>query len=230
MEHDTLSAFKKVSTEQWGASARPEIMDRCCEDKSVGVITRRNDNYSFSAQTEFKYESIAKHGETRRLVLVLESPHVDEFVGNKAQFAPARGATGRNIRTHISEVLSNRPDLVEVELILMNAVQYQCSQGKPLTGKDKSLSRSNGLKRDEVFRQTFHNGEEFSARLREIVTGTNDIVINCCSKGSRSPYLRKLVGKSIDAVGEDGAWFESLATCHPSVWFNEKLRKLREKR
>lgn len=229
MEHDTLSAFKKVSTEQWGASARPEIMDRCCEDKSVGVITRRNDNYSFSAQTEFKYESIAKHGETRRLVLVLESPHVDEFVGNKAQFAPARGATGRNIRTHISEVLSNRPDLVEVELILMNAVQYQCSQGKPLTGKDKSASRSNGLKRDEVFRQTFHTGEDFRARLRKVV-GTHDIVINCCSKGSHSPYLRNLVGMSIDTLSKDGVRFESLAACHPSAWFRKKLRKLGEKR
>ena len=167
---------------------------------------------------------------TRRLVLVLESPHKHEFPKHEAQPAPARGATGRNIRRYIGDVLSSRTDLGEAELILMNAVQYQCSQGKALSGKDKSLSQINRLKRDEVFRQTFNTGEEFRMRLRKVVTDTYDIVINCCSEGSHSPYLRNLVGTSIDAVCNDGVRFESLAACHPSAWFNKDLRKLQEKR
>ena len=69
--------------------------------------------------------------------MVLESPHVDEFIGN---IGPAKGFTGDMIRNFLHEVI-NLQDVDGFGLVLINAIQHQCS-----------LGTSTSAHRDKIFR------------------------------------------------------------------------------
>ena len=102
------------------------------------------------------------------MILILESPHKDEFKGEPG---PARGATGHAISSQLMNVIGLR-QFSDYGLILMNAIQYQCSLGKP-TAKH----------RDTVFRRVWGSGgaEDFKDRLKTTYR-PGDVIVNCCTK------------------------------------------------
>ena len=224
------SVFETHAKQIWGDCYKGQAL--VCEDKYVGDISRNGTElYKFEDESEFVERGNPPNPSDRKLILVLESPHKDEY-RRKDEFGkvtpvPANGTTGQHIRTYIGKVLrcSTGTDCGTLQVILMNAVQYQCSQAHSLSGK---VNNCNRLKRDEVFRKTFSQGEELKQRLRGLHITDLDIVINCCIKGDRTPYLRDLVGEAIKDVRGQPFQFKYFATCHPSVWFNEKLRAMRQ--
>ena len=216
------SVFEMHAKQIWGDCYKGQTL--VCEDRYVGDMSRNGDVlYKFEDESVFVKQGNQPNPSIPKLILVLESPHEDEYRGTVTPL-PANGTTGRHIRKYIGEVLrgSTGTDYGTLQVILMNVVQYQCSQAHTLS------CRANRLKRDEVFRKTFGQGEEFKQRLRGLHITGHDIVINCCTKGTRTPYLRDLVGEAIKDVRSQPCQFKYFATCHPSVWFNEKLRAIRQ--
>lgn len=118
------------------------------------------------------------------LILILESPHTDEFDENGNPIGPANGTTGYNIREHILDILGN--GYKSYHLILMNAIPFQCSLGFSLSKKEKE----NKKRRDEVFSAVWDNdaiGKEFfEGRLKKLLDelqnkGKNVVVVNACT-------------------------------------------------
>lgn len=173
---------------------------RLCPDQYVGLAT------SIEANGAFLVRQPASERQTTQpcILLVLESPHISEFRGKPN---PANGTTGISIARYLQRV----PGLESIDgfgLILINAVQYQCSLGK-----------SPKIFCDKVFWEVWEGAgqKDFAARLKRLHR-PGDIVVNCCTKGSSSKtekQLRVLVQHTIvDTL--DG--IPVLQRNHPSFW------------
>ena len=105
-----------------------------CPDQIVGQIEKDdNDNilvdwseYDFKTRINIDYRS--EINIDNKIILILESPHVEEFV---EPYGPAKGVTGKNIRNLFQAVCGEDLLIGKYNLILMNAIQYQCSLGLP---------------------------------------------------------------------------------------------------
>ena len=224
MKNDTLNLITSAVKKEWPSPpAKRQLAP--CEDKCVGVIRRESGGlYKFDSVTAFDYRPIPTQRTIRRLLLILESPHRKEYCHPNGP-VPANGTTGSNIRRYLGELLKSKRTLTDpnLEVILVNAVPYQCSQGATLNDYGK---RS---KRDKVFRAAFcaeseTHGLEFVRRMSGYVRAS-DIVVNCCTKGVTSPALRDLVHDSLMRLGEKK--LIHLSTSHPVSWFNPSHRKFR---
>ena len=199
-----------------------DLAEEPCDDKSLGVITHVNGLYGFPEQKAFDYQPIYPRGRDRRLILVLESPHVDEYRKDLRgpTPAPAKGRTGSSIRRQLGSLLEFvRPRLCEpLELLLVNAVRYQCSRGQLLT------FRRNSANRDRIFRHFFGTepeaiGKEFRFRMSDYLK-EGDVVINCCTAGVTKKPLRDLVTISLVKMREE-IGFSLLFAVHPAARSNE---------
>lgn len=180
---------------------------RKCPDQYVGVIG------DLARQDDFKRRDATERPKSKGcLIMILESPHRSEF---KDDPGPAKGATGRLIREHVLAV-RGMDAFTHHGLILMNAIQHQCSLGFPTS-----------CFRDEVFRAAWESGgrADFLGRLGGYLIRRDDVVVNCCTKGSRTGRegeLRALVHDAITGMFPDR---EALRRCHPASWRGEKNRK-----
>lgn len=106
----------------------------------------------------------------------------------------------------------------DFDLILVNAVQYQCSLGtQPL---DKTI-------RDKVFDDFLSLGaasEDFKERLSKAYRSDhNDVILNCCTGGKRKNALRQKVTRTIKEWNKN---LELFRGCHPSSWRYTSNRKV----
>ena len=170
------------------------------------------------------------------LAIVLESPHKDEFnYENKNALGPAIGTTGDNIEKYLPEVVFNylpskkndcnisyEPnDQIPngtYKVLLINAIQYQCS-----LGEDTKLYR------DKIFSKMWEDikvRQDFIDRLK---SHNPKVVINCCTKGDFSEgekELRKLVQNEINNHC-DSKDILNLRAAHPSsLHFRNGLSKV----
>ena len=145
-------------------AAKP-IEARCCPDQYVGLIAQ----FLSSADFPERISVEKRPREIKCVVMILESPHIDEFSNS---LGPAKGQTGRLIRAYFLQV-NGLSEYINHGLILMNAVQNQCSLGSPTD-----------CYRDDVFVTAWQNGakEYFVGRLNAIFQA-GDVVVNCCTKG-----------------------------------------------
>ena len=109
------------------------------------------------------------------LILILESPHKDEFDKNGEPLGPANGTTGRSIREHIAKIF---PNFSDYHLILMNAIPFQCSLGVATEHF-----------RDNVFKAAWDDDKVgagfFEDRLKKLLKklqNKNVVVVNACTK------------------------------------------------
>jgi len=178
---------------------------RSCPDQYLGPLNEIFGRTGFPLRV-----AAAERTKQPCVVMVLESPHVDEFIGT---FGPAKGFTGDMIRNHLQDALRDLT-LEGLGLILINAIQYQCS-----LGTDTSLYR------DLIFRAVWAGGgrEQFCSRLQSVVR-SGDILMNCCTKGNdfeSNVPLRSLVEASIRDTLPSIA---SIRRMHPASWRNESFR------
>ena len=199
-----------------------------CPDQYVGLIKDFKDEDN-KAKKDFSFRMDIFNKNTSAcvnisdvkniLVLVLESPHTDEFDENGNPIGPANGTTGRNIREHISKIF---PNFSNYHLILMNAIPFQCSLGFPLSKKEKE----NLKRRDEVFGAVWGNFGKifFKARLKKLLDelqnkGKNVVVVNACTiatdKKENREDLHCMVCRGIQYVMVKNK-FSFYHTVHPS--------------
>lgn len=181
------------------------LESRSCSDQFLGALSEIIGRKSFPLRV-----AASERPKQPCIVMVLESPHIDEFIGTPG---PAKGFTGDMIRNHLPEALRDL-NLDGFGLILINSIQHQCS-----LGADTSLYR------DLIFRAVWAGGgrENFCSRLQS-VTRPGDILMNCCTKGNdfeTSGPLRSLVESSIR---ETLPLTASVRRMHPASWRNESFR------
>ena len=104
IKDDTFNLFKAAVEAEWPSPPSKRQLAPC-EDKCVGVICRENGElYKFDSVTAFKYQGIPKQRTINRLLLILESPHRQEYC-HATEPVPANGSTGTNIRHYLGKVL-----------------------------------------------------------------------------------------------------------------------------
>jgi len=196
--------FEQLVNAEISLQGRP-IEKRVCPDQYLGLISDSVSKQHFSQRLH------ANHRPNNACVLmVLESPHVEEFVGDPG---PAKGVTGQMIRQYLMTSIS-RPEIENHGLILVNAIQHQCSLGS-----------STVVYRDRVFRAAWAKGGEidFCDRIK-LLFRSGDLLLNCCTKGNDfeiNEPLRNLVEK---ALCESLPGVKSTRRMHPVSWFDAKWR------
>jgi hypothetical protein len=167
-----------------------EVNSTCCYDNYVGYFEKygdmiigkeslwfcrrlRDENSENINITPCRIEDLKKDGKI--VVIVLESPHKDEYdikLSSNAP-APALGRTGGKLNKLFLELFKCKVKFGKYHVILMNSIQYQCSFGeKP----DKF--------RDRVWLKLWlceNFAENFISRLEAYKP---DIIINLCTLGS----------------------------------------------
>ena len=187
----------KLSSVQKIISDSPSFSSSLCPDQMVGSFSC-DGNHGFVFQNSVttksaggflrqELSSLSPTGFDGSLVLILESPHVDEFdPQTHLPNGPAFGETGANLNRYLMDILHDQQvfDLPQgtYRLILMNAVQYQCSLGeKP------------PLYRDGIFLSCWEKQEyrqSFCQRLQDVLERFSPcIVINCCTCGTHDQTL-----------------------------------------
>jgi len=157
-----------------------------CPDQHVCDILISDGIINVPAKNKWKRKSIdysipfKTDTDLKRIILILESPHIKEFEG---EHGPAKGKTGDNIAGKLAEKLNGVSDLKgKYQLILMNAIQHQCSLGFPTK-----------YFRDVVFLNLWRKGggkTEFINRMNKLNIESNDIVINACTKGGHKDFKK----------------------------------------
>lgn len=198
-----------------------------CEDNFIGtVITEKNNidcanlhfckqkRLDFMERTEIK-EKVNKNN-CKNIVIVLESPHKQEFAGSFEGFiAPALGFTGSNLQKQFPSIIKNLVCISKFEtynVIIMNAVQYQCSNGESLK---KYRDRTNS-----IWKYFWKNGckSDFTTRIESY---RPHIIINACTgKIEKRDSIKYLLQESINEYCSESKLYRSP---HPSsLWFQPK--------
>lgn len=175
----------------------------------------------------------------RTLVLLLESPHENEYANGciDRPLAPALGETGRNIRDHLMHVIRECNHLyscfgqdVKVRVMIANPIQFQCS----LVSIIKNFS-SWKKARDDVWKALW-NREPIRNEFGERLAGyCPNFVINACThdvgcdrrRCSRNPECKKnIIGAFLAENFGDRRRYE---VPHPSSshWKKDDRRLLR---
>lgn len=190
--------FSRIASEVIASSSRL-IESRSCPDQYMGSLSQILGRQTFSERS-----LATMRPNSPCIIMVLESPHVDEFIGD---LGPAKGFTGEMIRMHLRTALPIE-NLSAYGLIVMNAIQYQCSLGV-----------NTDLYRDRVFRSAWAAGgrESLGDRVEQLYR-YDDIIMNCCTKGKdyqvETP-LRMLVERELRRVLPG---VRSIRRLHPSAW------------
>ena len=163
----------------------------------------------------------------KTIVIVLESPHKDEFLNNDS-VGVAVGKTGENLFHWLPQVLLNYVPC-EVEettakakyhgakdiesgiyaIRIVNAIQYQCS-----LGEDTEKYR------DDIFSKLWDSSMVQNDFIDRLEKSHPDIIINCCTKGNykkseEEKELRRKVQNVIDSQNYDTL---ILKAAHPSSY------------
>jgi len=178
---------------------------RTCPDQYVGTLAEIISQPTFPLRC-----SVGQRAASPCLILVLESPHNDEYLDDPG---PAKGFTGEMIRKYLPDAfqLTGHGDY---GLILLNAIQYQCSLGSNTV-----------VYRDRIFRAVWEQGgkENFQGRFQATFK-PGDLVMNCCTKGNDfeiNPPLRLLVDVALRQVNPD---LQTIKRMHPAAWRNPVWR------
>ena len=195
-----------------------------CPDQVCGTLTKNNNNITISLSNrnqisriyDVDYNKITKGN---FIVFILESPHIDEF-NNGVPVGPAIGTTGRNIASYLNIVINNSSSFyyslqnnIKYSLIIVNAVQYQASQGiKPL---DRNLTDKNWI---YFWNNNFK--KDLIDRINEIIKNSNDYkIINLCTIGNAG--LHFFVNEDLRENGI--SFYEGY---HPCNWTFIRKRKI----
>jgi hypothetical protein len=215
---DEANEFKKIVQKvepefDWSKS---NASSGKCDDSYVGDVLACGNGFHFVTRGidgGFQYRPV-EDSCRNRLILVLESPHKDEFSSKKSPLGPANGSTGINIRkllccaTH--GIVSTAGD--EYDLVLLNAVQHQCSLGVG-SNKNRKDRLFNACWKSKILGQ-----EQFKDRLQKALLpeGGKHVVINCCTQSESDSELDRKKAVS-DAIKET---FKSdfYELNHPSSW------------
>lgn len=152
------------------------------------------------------------------VVVILESPHKEEFCKMCGMpIGPARGKTGNYFDEHFGKLIKNSSIYQYINagmhaVVFVNAVQYQCSLGNSLQGKNNAQNR---IICDKNWVRCFNGGCKYDLKRR--VAALKPIaIINLCTKGKRN--LRGIVQPYVNQIAT------YTYGNHPSSWWCKNCR------
>ncbi|WP_434799207.1 hypothetical protein [Terrisporobacter vanillatitrophus] len=160
-----------------------------CEDNYVGTFSINSNavtsnlwfckNLRNIGRNEIKISEeklqLIRQSREKIILIVLESPHIDEFNKSKCSIAPAPalGVTGCNLDNHfIDNIKKYIPD-GKYHIILSNAIQFQCSLGEDT---DKF--------RDRIWLKLWLCRGFDKTFIKRLEKYSADIIVNLCTIGS----------------------------------------------
>lgn len=171
-----------------------------------------------------------------KIILILESPHKDEYRVRCCQCAkehqcglysipaPARGMTGIAIKMKLPLLFNQRFD--DYYVGFMNLIQYQCSLGMEVNKNKKKETNSN-IKDKVVWNlidsDRFAYRSNFIERLKKTYIPDQDIII-VCSTGGRDK--RNKICQMVEKDVEDVRCL--LSTGHPVSWIRNHKNSVLE--
>ncbi|GLR81506.1 hypothetical protein HUE56_24120 (plasmid) [Azospirillum oryzae] len=198
--------FNEIVEDSLGSRAPNscEYAQVICEDKWINGCSNGK---------MWNYAQIPNARNYISVIVILESPHIEEFNrqidGTFVQVGPAAGFKRGRSGYRIQKFLENRylsliPNYkINTPLFLVNAVQYQCSLNRKLT-------EAIAVERDKVFKAVWERGGccNFVERLSSYYQ-PGDIVVNACTgnkKQDAATNLKLTVEAGIIAAleGKDG--------------------------
>lgn len=171
----------------------------------------------------FEEESSAK----KRIIIILESPHIDEYyfkhlakqpitLSTFQPIIPANGTAGDNIKSLLN-LLSNLTS--DFDVVLINRIQFQTSLGSFLNYKDLSEKKVENIIRDKVFKllwETEGVEDDFWQRLTSFLNPNIDnIVINSSTKATDPDGG---FHKNLESKYTRNSNISVLRYSHPSKW------------
>jgi len=204
--------------------------DQICPDQFVAefiynTVTRlwefQNNNICSTTnnRSSIDYSKILNND---TILIILESPHISEYNPAGIPIGPAMGNTGQLFDKHFENIVNKSINLksntglnqkLTYDIVFLNAVQYQASQGKHLT------NCANKKNRDKNWLYFWNNGFSNDLFNRIQSFAKKKIIINLCTKGPGN--LTNFV--SIELKANNLPFFHGP---HPASWFNMKNRHI----
>ncbi len=211
-EQEISAAFEAALLTHYQSSLAG-IERRTCPDQFVGFFGQTGYIATHGSKNFEVRENVAdQNWDQPPIIVVLESPHVQEF--RAAMPGPAQGTTGRHIRLFLGDALRSLNLTGLHPLILMNAIQHQCSTGVATRHF-----------RDKVFTAMWAEQcvkKDFERRLGEYAA-EGALVINACTKGAEKLKIKlfELVEETIScSVGRPS----DLSIKHPAGWLAKEKK------
>lgn len=170
-------------------------------------------------ESKFNDNTVNIGKEDEVILLILESPHKDEYIVKDKKLvpiAPAQGDTGKNIEEEIQKVLTEINRFEELDdgkykLIICNPVPYQTSLG---AYHSESLKDSYKTLRDNVWKKMWSNDEIKGDFKKRLETYKPYLIINACTSSVKK-YVTECVKDYLKYVNTSKLFY---TTNHPAAW------------
>lgn len=212
------------------------------EDGRIALHPHSQCRVAWCSNRYYDHDPIAAGVEGKTIVIVLESPHKDEYLRNVGQpIAPAQGATGSNIQGYLDEVLHSCHALCDeltagTRVLLSNPVQFQASLISIIdySKLDKPKQDPTWKKiRDAVWKALWHLQpvqDDFKDRFENY---RPDFIVNACTHDLGCDYKcltatssgcrkRKVHDFLLGAFSSAHIYSAN----HPSSWHRDRNRTL----
>ena len=217
----------------------PLNADACC-DNFIGTLVYGNNGFEFNNQNiyfglelksktnnaivqyreEMDYLNFKPHSQNRKIVILLESPHNEEYNAQLqiAKSGPACGNSGCVFNNNAIRVFNANINIIvnklnpnpkeEFDIYFVNAIQYQCSLGK--TNFNRNL-------RDHIFINLWSNPiydfkNDLLERLQII---SPDLIINACTQNLKNSCC------NASQIASNFNYLD--ANYHISLWYNNVI-------
>lgn len=186
-----------------------------CRDQSVGLVgeTCLPELKDFRQRIFVDENFKPRHDASGRIVLVLESPHRYEFTSERKGLqpkGPAFGKTGSRVRKSLKcKIPVDLGDVDSHELILVNAVQFQCSLGLPLWNHPDNQSFKNAVVLECLRHKAFR--DHLRSRVRSLIKDSEDIVAIASGQTSGAnqcveEIIHSLACRVLCGLGHPSSW------------------------
>lgn len=236
-KNTTNSGFSQINLAKLAKASNGNAI--LCPDQYVGIINIEKNGCVSSWNVGWVDEGISKNDREVKLekykqqefpvlAIVLESPHKEEFGDNHQQaIGPAIGTSGNNLKKYLPQVVFNYLPARKVDnkiyyapedqipngkynVLLINAIQYQCS-----LGEDTKQYR------DEIFSAMWGKDEVRDDFKKRLTSHNPCVVINACT--STGDKDRK--SNVQNAINECQSKL-NLQSPHPSSWYDASNRRI----
>jgi hypothetical protein len=175
--------------------------------------------------SKFNDHKLQYKSELLTIILILESPHVDEYTKNEPfePIAPAQGKTGKQIFQNFDKIINKYIDFLnlteaEYRIIIFNPIPYQTSLNYL---HKQSLKNELQNVRDFVWKTLWNeNNTDLKKEFRNNIEKLkSSLIINACTKGLSAFVESELFNSQYNE-------FTKCKSSHPFSWFSEYNRKL----
>ena len=147
-------------------------------------------------------------------IIILESPHIDEFNTNGIAIGPAQGSTGKNIRSLLIQLLQSQTAYLQrkYRLMLVEAIPYQCSNNT------SPIDRTNTNRLFKKMWRNYGGKIDFENRINRY---RPDVILNACTGGihsiNKGSSLKGLVQKVLRTYKQCNPSVRLLYSNHPAM-------------